>query len=326
MMLVSIVIPLKNTEKYVEQAILSVLNQDYQNIEIIVVDDHSTDQSPVIVNRVAYKDSRVKLVSNHGNGISMGFNTGLNLAKGEVLMRCDADDLFPQGRIRKMVNWIEYHSDVDVVCGYMDAIWQDGTPLTVLKDRYSGYEAETPINDDIYNGLVNIINTRCAFRVKALKDIGGCRPFFITSEDVDLMLRLSEKVSIWYAPIHCYTYRLREDSISRTSSDQSRAWYYKQAFLLRDQRRDLGMDSLDRGIAPDEPDEFPATDLIYTPSKKIAQNWTRGGAWRELDQGNHMNALKLMWKSYWFYPSPAMNIEFIRFLLVTLSKAIFITK
>lgn len=90
--LISIVIPLYNTEKYIEDCVRSVLKQDYSNIELIVINDGSTDNSQIIVESIIKEDIRVKLYNIDNNGVSNARNVGIDIAEGEFIIFIDADD------------------------------------------------------------------------------------------------------------------------------------------------------------------------------------------------------------------------------------------
>lgn len=93
--LVSIIIPVYNTEQYLRQALDSVINQTYKNLEIICIDDGSTDNSRKILNEYAKKDSRIKIIHHKKNkGVSTARNAALNVAKGTYIMFLDSDDYY----------------------------------------------------------------------------------------------------------------------------------------------------------------------------------------------------------------------------------------
>ena len=97
MPLVSVVIPMKNAEPYVREAVESVLKQEGVELEVIVVEDGSTDQSEAVVRSI--DDPRIRIIPGPQKGIAAAFNAGLTEAKGEFVARCDADDVFPPGRL-----------------------------------------------------------------------------------------------------------------------------------------------------------------------------------------------------------------------------------
>ena len=92
--LISIITPFKNSSKYIEDCITSILKQTIKNWELIIVDDYSTDNSFDIVKRMSLKDDRIKLYKNNGNnGIIETLRIGLNKSVGNYITRMDSDDL-----------------------------------------------------------------------------------------------------------------------------------------------------------------------------------------------------------------------------------------
>lgn len=90
--LVSVIVPVYNVEKYLEQCLNSILGQTYKNLEIIVVDDGSTDSSSKIINEYKKKDSRIVVISQKNQGLSAARNTGIKKAQGDYIMFVDSDD------------------------------------------------------------------------------------------------------------------------------------------------------------------------------------------------------------------------------------------
>ena len=114
MIQVSIGIPFYNAQDFLEQAILSVLHQDYKSFELLLIDDGSTDKSLDIAYR--FQDERIKVIHDGQNkGLSARLNELVALSKGEYFARMDADDImFPQ-RISQQLAYLQQHNEVDVV-------------------------------------------------------------------------------------------------------------------------------------------------------------------------------------------------------------------
>ena len=89
---ISLIIPVYNVAKYLGRCLDSIVNQTYRNIEIICVNDGSTDDSLDILNSYALKDERVKIINRENNGVSSSRNVALDVAKGEWIMFVDSDD------------------------------------------------------------------------------------------------------------------------------------------------------------------------------------------------------------------------------------------
>ncbi len=102
--LVSILIPVKNTEPYLAECIDSILGQTYLHWEVIAVDDHSTDNSAQILHSYAQKDSRIKTMTNKGIGIISALRRALKASSGDFITRMDSDDIMMPEKIRTMVS------------------------------------------------------------------------------------------------------------------------------------------------------------------------------------------------------------------------------
>src|SRR5437016_1299456 len=94
---VSVLMPMRNAEPYVKEAVTSVLAQDAPEMELVVVDDGSTDRSRQIVE--SFDDARVRIVEGPRRGFAAAWNTALAAATGKIVMQCDADDSYPPGRV-----------------------------------------------------------------------------------------------------------------------------------------------------------------------------------------------------------------------------------
>lgn len=114
--LVSVLIPCYNVEKYIEESINSILSQTYTNLEVIAIDDCSTDNTRKILQQLAEKDSRITIVRNTENlKLIATLNKGIALCKGDYIARMDADDISLPTRIEKEVDFLEKHQDHDIV-------------------------------------------------------------------------------------------------------------------------------------------------------------------------------------------------------------------
>jgi len=96
----SVIVPVYNAEKYLDKCIQSILNQDYKNIEVILIDDGSLDNSGNICDEYAKVDSRVKVVHKKNGGVSSARNCGIDIATGEFIMFVDSDDYIEYNMIQ----------------------------------------------------------------------------------------------------------------------------------------------------------------------------------------------------------------------------------
>lgn len=118
---VSVIVPVYNVEDYIEKCVKSLMNQTYDNIEIILVDDGSPDRSPLIIDNLAKTDSRVHAIHQQNKGVSVARNTGLEHASGDYIMFVDGDD------------WV----DSDYVSYFVELVKGTKTLIGMSKNNYS---------------------------------------------------------------------------------------------------------------------------------------------------------------------------------------------
>lgn len=116
--LVSIIVPIYNGELYLDQCIASILNQSYPQIEVLLIDDGSTDQSGIICDRYAKRDSRVRVVHQENGGVSSARNHGLRLASGKWVQFVDSDDYLDAKMTETLVSAIQEQQTELAMCGY----------------------------------------------------------------------------------------------------------------------------------------------------------------------------------------------------------------
>ena len=114
--LISVIIPIYNVEDFLQRCIDSVTNQTYQNLEIILIDDGSSDNSPHICDENAANDSRIVVIHRNNGGISSARNTGLDVARGEYLAFVDADDWVAPSYIESLYCCLQYYQSDIAVC------------------------------------------------------------------------------------------------------------------------------------------------------------------------------------------------------------------
>lgn len=133
--LVSIIMPVYNCEKYISEAIESVLSQSYQNWELLIVDDGSTDHSPEIIDRYAQKDVRIQSFHNKNEGVSAARNFALSKISGELVTFIDSDDVYHPDRLQRMVQIFEKYPNCDIVFSRHTAFTG---PLPSAKENRAG--------------------------------------------------------------------------------------------------------------------------------------------------------------------------------------------
>lgn len=267
--LVSVLMPAKNAAAFIAKSIRSILSQSYQNLELIIINDKSTDNTLEVIQSI--NDPRIRVIDGPGTGISNAFNTGLTAARGQFLCRCDADDLYPPTRLDNQVSWLTDNPKYIAVCGMYSSI--------DIKDRHLiQYNRETYSMDLDHKFANGVVRTHfCTFltRINVLREIGGCRPFFVTAEDIDLQFRLSEKGSIYFLATNAYLYRLHNLSITHNQSNNAREFYENIARKCHEQRRNFGVDDIQKGIVPTEPEGYssPKSTETHILDQLISESW-----------------------------------------------------
>lgn len=154
--LISVVVPVYNTEKFLKKCITSIQTQTYHNLEIILIDDGSTDRSGQIVNEFAEKDKRIIVVHKQNGGESNARNIGLKMATGEYITFCDCDDWIDKDMYESMMG-ILVDGNIDMVA----VSWYYDTNLNICEIKN-----ELPVNDKIFGReeLLKYIYMRDSYR------------------------------------------------------------------------------------------------------------------------------------------------------------------
>lgn len=282
--LVSVIVPLYNAEKFVLAALKSILQEQRIPLEVIVINDRSTDNSLKQISSFL-NDDRLRIIDNPGKGIADALNAGLAIARGEFITRCDADDLYPPGRLVQQVDWLKQHPEYGAICGGYSAINSRGA--TVIQFE-CGDRAEE-ITQEMRNGKTRTHLSTFTVQAETLRALGGFRPYFSTAEDIDLQLRLAEVCQVWYEPGVYYYYRLHNTSITHCVSSGQREFFHSIAYQFQQQRLTEGQDDLQRGYAPLVPNNCQTTQPFT--ARQHVQSLLVGRAWQEHKQGERFQAV-----------------------------------
>ncbi|MEC6127700.1 glycosyltransferase family 2 protein [Acinetobacter ursingii] len=182
--LISVIIPVYNVEKFVEDALLSICNQNYKNLEIIIVDDYSSDNTYEIVKSIATNDSRIKLFRNDKNlKIVKTLNFALEQAKGEFIARMDGDDISYPDRIKHQLEFLLENPQYDLVGCHVDTIDENGRKIGSLKLPISKKSIDT--NIFLSSPVLHIWLARTSIykKLKGYREVPG-------AEDYDFLLRM----------------------------------------------------------------------------------------------------------------------------------------
>lgn len=211
MKLVSVIIPLYNTEKYIEETIQSVIKQSYPNIEVIVIDDGSHDNSADIIKKVTREDERVSYHYQNNNGVSIARNNGIEKTHGEYVFFLDADDVWLTDHIEKRIALFEKDSSIQWTFGSIELIDEKSKKL---KETIFG--SDTNILNDLLSWNGNVITTPSTICVR--RDCLINTSFdknLSTAADQDFAIQLASKYKGKYCSSPTVLYRVLPNSMSR---------------------------------------------------------------------------------------------------------------
>ena len=216
--MVSIVLPVYNGEKYLRESIESVINQTYQDWELIIVNDCSTDRSESIAQEYADKDSRIVVVTNSVNSkLPKSLNNGFKIARGEYFTWTSDDNLFKENAIEKMVTCLVENPGVDIVYAYFDLINANGE----LKSTNLHLQELVRCNVDYIKqnpniGLTNFVGACFLYKNLVHYKLEGYDETLFLVEDFDFWLRARRYFSFLQLNESLYLYRHHENTLSAT--------------------------------------------------------------------------------------------------------------
>ena len=182
--------PVFNREHFVEKTIRSILEQDFDDFELLLVDDGSTDGTPAVLEMWRARDPRVTVVTSPANqGISGALNLGLAHARGKYVARIDSDDLMVPRRLAAQVAVLDAHPEVSLVSSDYDIVDTEGKHLNTWK-------VDQP--PEIVAFLMNFYNAlggsgQLMFRLADALEAGGFDRYYRVSEDYDMWVRLMRR-------------------------------------------------------------------------------------------------------------------------------------
>lgn len=288
MPLITVMIPCRNGEPFIGPAVRSVLDQEGVDVELIVVDDGSTDTSRQTV--LGMNDPRVRVIDGPRAGVAAVTNAAIPHIRGDYFTRCDADDLYTPGRLAEQLRALQERPDFDAVCGRFEMMSHDGEHLSTV----GGGDVAMDVTDELAGGVTRTHWNAWMFRSDAFRAVGGCRTYFKVGEDIDVMLRFPPKHRVWYEPKVWYRYRLHEGSTVHTIADNRRAFLEAQAKLFLKQRLATGTDDLEQGKAAPLP-EVGNSRLFYAGDQ--IQSILIGRAWSEHRAGKKKQAIRTGWRA-----------------------------
>lgn len=232
---ITVIIPMHNTEEYIERCIRSVINQTYKNLEIIIVNDGSTDDSLQICERLKGEDTRIKIINQENKGVSGARNAGLESATGEYIGFIDSDDFLEKNMYEKLIGYIEkYDADFASARAYM--IDRNGILEVSHYNNYvDSFEDEKSILKSYVDGFLTIAVWDKLFKREAIGNIRFDSTVFC--EDAKFVLDVCSKVK----KVVCTSERLYNhlrrtgNSLTNTSFNKFYMTLYDYAYEKRNE-------------------------------------------------------------------------------------------
>jgi len=207
--LVSVIMPAYNSEKYISEAIDSILDQSFKDFEFIIIDDGSSDRTWEIIQEYKKKDRRVVVARNEKNLNNYACrNQGIKIAKGRYIVWQDSDDISILDRLEKLVNFMERNFEVGICGSYMQ-IFNDNRNLNIRK--YSTNDKE--LRKEIFR-YSPIAQPSAIIRKECYTEIGYYNEKYDATQDLDMTFRIGSKYKLANIPEVLIRYRVHSGSLT----------------------------------------------------------------------------------------------------------------
>jgi glycosyltransferase involved in cell wall biosynthesis len=213
---VSVVMPVYNGEEHLDDAIASILNQTFEDLELIVLDDGSTDGTPARLDAWTGRDPRVRVHRLEHGGIVAALNRGCALARAPYLARMDADDLAFPDRLAKQVGFLDQHPDIAAVGGSIEYVLDEGRRIRLKSVPTDPSE----IASRLLAGKHCFVHPTVVMRKGVFEAAGGYRASFEWAEDYDLWLRMAERSDLANIADAVLTKRVHSSQLSAQRMEQ----------------------------------------------------------------------------------------------------------
>jgi len=270
---VSVVMSAYNAAPFIRAAVDSVLAQTFRDLELVVVDDGSTDETPQILSEI--DDPRLVLLRQDNAGHASGLNTGLEAARGEFITFLDADDLCDPTRVEKQLAALKANPNIHGVGTWEVVVDQDGNPLA-----YPTQPCEPEqIRRAYAEGRMGLNGMSVMIRAEVFDAVGRFRPAIDPCHDLDMWMRVTERFDVACLPERLYIYRQHPQATSH--SRKARVHFARQVVVDLQHERVVGRtDRLDRGIQIQVP-----TTLAEEPGNT---SYRRAMAWYHAERSRRL--------------------------------------
>lgn len=252
MKLVSVLMPAYNAEKYIAQAIESILGQTFDDFEFIILNDCSKDRTEEII--LSYNDPRIVYLKNEQNlGVAVTLNNGLAAATGKYIARMDADDISLPERLEKQVAHLEANEDIAVLGTNVELFNENGT----ISTGWSATDSEQMKVDLLF--ACGLAHPSVMMRTEVIRELGGYDVEFNGLEDYELWCRVLQKSKVAMLPDILLRYRIHGSQVTQNPSLRYRELY--RALKTR-QIRQLGLEPTEAFFRYCEGEKIESAEII----------------------------------------------------------------
>lgn len=223
--LITVIVPVYKTEKYLPRCIDSIVNQTYKNLEIILVDDGSPDNSGNLCDEIAKTDSRIKVIHKQNGGLSSARNAGLDIMTGDYVAFVDSDDFIELNMYELLLELLlstnSQIAESGIVCDYPNGEHRYFNPDFSADSKSIAFSTTEALKELMI--AKKVTNSACdkLFEKTIFEDLRFTEGIIL--EDFDLMPRCIEKASsVCYTPLPLYHYIMTEQSIMRGEFRENR--------------------------------------------------------------------------------------------------------
>lgn len=295
--LISVIMPTHNSEKFISNAITSILNQTYTNFEFIIINDSSSDDSLNIIKNYQKTDSRIVLINNKTNkGVARCLNDGIITAKGDLIARMDADDYSFPTRLEDQVSYFHNNPNVDI-CGTYAKFF--GKTEMIQKPLLSNKEIKTQL---LFG--CPMIHPTIMFKKKSIQKLNlQYNPEIKYAEDYNLWVESSTNLVFGNIPKILLKYRVHSSSVSQKKyleQQKDAVNIQKKMYLKFCSNKDLienNLQTINKNRFNRKPEELEKVAELFIECIK------NNNQKKHIDPNYFENKLKKIFFNYCFYSS-----------------------
>jgi len=216
---ISVALSVYNAERFLAEAIESILAQTFADFEFLILDDGSGDSSRAIAQGYAQRDSRIRLIARENRGLIKSLNQLIDEARAPLIARMDADDIAKPERFARQLAWLEQNPNYGVVGTWSEDVDEHGRPLGLSNGENARKLENYPVTHEDFMAAVKtgdrlICHPTVIAHKDVLQKVGGYHAAFKHCEDLDLWLRLANETRIGNVPERLLCYRHNPQQVS----------------------------------------------------------------------------------------------------------------